>query len=713
MANSFDMEQYASQVMGADIRGKNEDGSLKLATIDTETGEEVERDFDVNGFLQSKGVDPATVNLRINSPDTAFEENGLGFSAAIKTAWGRTPKDKINTLENEFGKENVSVTRDGSIKVKENGAWKSADPSFLQNIAANSPEMVAGVAGTAGGAAAGAAIGAGIGTFFGGVGAIPGAVIGAKAGGLIGGIFGGSLSAAVAKWGKEEVAEKLNLRTEADGADALEEIKKEFAHNLVWDVALLGTGKVLKPVGKYMGRNLKSMADNFIDKETMAATAKALFPGTLADDWASVLKSSKDATQILGDMDAVIKHTKSGVDGIDPATKAMNNLGTKAMRVWHGKAKQTYNRAMGELEKNNSFHDVKIQAQPLLSKFGEALDDLGLRSLDEAGNVRFLSGKLLPNDSPAKAIMDPKGLRSMQKVYDILEKASGFERNAGQRVFDPHLGKYVLKAKPQGMLQWKEAKQMLSGIDDILEGSGFFKGGDMAIGSQSRRILKGVRADLRKTLSNSLSNKSTIRVNGKLTSARALYETASGTWHNFRNAYDDFALPSKFGSGDASRVQATIQRMIGEKGAGLEESFGAMAKAVGHSADPVIGRMKQLRAGKNLSAIYASNTGIGAVIKKDLGLSPRRQAGRFASAAKGFEVADALKQTPISQKTISAMQSLGKGAAWLNNLPPGEKIKFLSTPNLYNQFIETIFSAPDMEAQQTQQLMQGVQGNGQ
>lgn len=717
MAKEFDLEGYADS-MGAKITGQNEDGTVNMSLIGPD-GNDVEKVFDAPAFLKANGVNPIDVSLKVNSPETAFNENALGFGSAIKFAMGRTPQDKYATLVEEYGQDNVHQTPDGQFKIKEKGAWKLADPSFLQNISANAPEIAASMAGTAAGAQAGAALGALAGGVLGtpvfGVGAIAGIAAGAKVGAMVGGLTGGALSAAVAKWGKDEVAEKLNLRTEADGAEALQEVKKEFVHNMIWDTALLGAGKVLKPVAKAAGGIVGRSVDNFFDKETMAATASKLFPGTLAADWGTVLRSGKDADIIMKDMGRVIDYNKKVIAGavddvIDPAAREMNVTAVQAVNDWHKLASKQYTGNLDILDKAGAFTN-KIQAAPIFSKFGEALDDLGLRHINSSGKLEFVPVGQLPTDSPAKALMDPKAMGALQRVYGLLEQASVWEgKAAGQRVFDPHLQTMVFRAKPQGALKFKEAKQLLDGIDDILESSGYYKGGDMAIGSNARRILKETRTGLRSALGESISDGARVTVNGKSVTQRELYNTTMKGWHEFRNNYDDFALPSKFGGGDTSAIQATVNRMLGKNGAGLEETFGQLAASVGQEAAPTLVRLKQLRASKNLSAVYSGNSGWGAVVMRPVSGGPRGHAARLAWASKKFEQGSAIKQAPVSRATVATMQSLAKGASWLNDIGYENKMKLFTSPDMFRQFIGTVFQAPQAEEQQTQQLIRGAQG---
>lgn len=716
MGKVFDLEQFASETMGASITSKNNDGTVNMRVVDPNTGNEVEKVFDATQFLKAQGVNPTNVEIKINSPESAFDDNGLGFGSAIKVALGRTKEDKLATLKDEYGAENVAEVN-GELKIKSDGAWKNADPSFLQNIAANAPEIAAGAAGTAIGAKIGAGIGAGVGGFIGaplfGVGALAGAGAGIEIGAVVGGLAGGALSSAIAKWGKDEVAQKLNLRTEADGADALEEVKKEFVHNMIWDTALLGTGKVLKPVAKAAGKGIQRVSDVFFDKEAMAGAAAKLFPGSMADDWAAVLRGGEDAKVIMDDIGKVVNYKKAAINGvakdtIDPASREMNIRAVNAVKEWHQAAKNNYTKGIEVLEKSGAFNQ-KIDAAPLLSKFGGALDDLGLRHIDRDGVLKFVPGNKLPADSPAKALMDPKALGTMRKVYGILEKAAGWENKAaGQRVFDPHLNKYVFKARPQGALPWKDAKQLLDGIDDILESSGYYKGGDMAIGSNGRRILKETRNTIREALSEGVSKTKMVNINGKAVSQNQLYESTMKGWHEFRGAYDDFAMPNRFGNNDTSAVQATVQRMLGPKGAGLEETFGRLARVVGKDAEPTLNRLRQLRAAKNLSEVYSEGTGFSALARHAVMGGPRDHAARLAWAAKKFDQGSALKSTPISQGTVSTMQALAKGASWLNDIGYENKFKLFTSPDLTRQFLTTVFQAPQVEEQQTQQLLNGV-----
>lgn len=663
MGNVFNAEKFVSEELGGQFAGVNEDGSLNVKLVG-EDGEEQVKKFNLPQMLKDEGVDTSKVEFKYNSPETALEENALGFKAALKLNFTRTNDDKLKALQEEFGEGNVEQVDEG-FRVKENGVWKRADTSFFQNFVANSPIMAAGIAGSVKGAAIGSAI----------------PVVGTA----VGAVVGGALSATIAKASLNEIAEQVGVRSEQDLDEVAKEIGKDFVNNVVWDAALLGAGKALKPVAQYAGKTVQRAFRATLDKTGIAATAEKLLPGTKQADWSTILRSADDAKAVMSDMDKVIKWETQKASGanksaIDPATDLMNKWVVKSMTTFKRKAFTQYDDTMKAIDGHGQFAKAKVSVDGTLSNFEKTLTEMGLlRSGD--GGLEFLTKSQAANADEIMTLFDAKSRNTLKQVWQTMSNA----------------------AKREGHLPFRDTKKLLDGIDDILEGSGYYKGGELAISNQARRALKGIRHEIRNKMSDSLGDKLLIR-NGKMTSARNLFDDASLKYSQFRQHYDDFAMTSRFG-GDASQVAATVNRMFGESGMALEESFGNMARAVGTDGTKVLNRLQQLRAAKNLSPIYSpSQTGLQSVISGTLGYSSPR------TMAKGMANRSMQINQPPSQAKLVATKAIAQTNEFLKSLPQTDRYKLLSNPEMYRQLVDTMLAAPELADQTEQELLSPLAG---
>lgn len=663
----FDVESFLRD-QGATVTGVTPEGSVRFKPMDSDQ----EQVFDVKSFLKDQGADSAQFDFKYNSPNSAVEENALGFADGIKLAFTRTAADKKKVLAETFGEENVQQV-DSEFRVRENGVWKKAETSFLSNITASSPTIAAGVAGSIAGAKAGAAVGTLAGP------------IGTAVGGFTGTVLGGALSATLAKWGGNEAAEELGIRTETDAQTVRQELAKDFVNNVVWDAALLGAGKAIKPAAKYLSNTSKRAYHAMFDKEGMAATAEKLMPGTKKVDWSAVLRSPEDAKTIMQDMDDVVKWQQKSAKGevrtfADPATEKMARLATSAMSSFKKKASEQYQGVMNAIESNGQFAKAKVKIDDVFTGYEQGLKQLGL--VDDAG--RFVTNPMNMESENILQVFDAKSRKTLKEVWGSLS-------NAAQR---------------EGELSFSDAKKLLNGIDDIIESSGYYKGGEMAISNQARRTLKGIRSDIRSKLSSSLSDKY-ILLDGKRVSASTLYDNATSKYAKFREHYDDFAIPNGGFGGDKRQINATIQKMLGEGGYALEESFGNLAKSVGADGSKVMQRLQQLRAAKNLSNAYSSGSGVTNVASGILGYgSPRVMAEQMAKRS----VSMGRNMTPASPKAILELRAIAKTNEFFKNLAPEARQQILSSPELYRGMAETMFMAPELSSQAEEQLLTPLKG---
>ena len=667
----FNAEKFVQQELGGTFKGVNEDGSIQVGVFDPELGEEVEKPFKLNEFLANEfGVNPAETEIIYNSPATALEENAVGFGLGTKMTLAKNDEDRLRLLQSEYGEENVLLDGADGFKVKDGKVWKRADTSFMQNIAANSPAIAAGIAGTKLGASAGA--------FLGPLGAVAG------------GILGGAVGAGVAKLAQIKDAELMGIRTEADAKEVSMEVGREVANALVWDTALLGMGKVAKGISS---KGAKEVYDKFIDKVGISHTLENLLPGTSKTDWQTVLRSTDDAKQVIKDINENIRYEQKAARQVmtgkaDPSTEKMARLISGLMKSFKNKAMKQYDTSMDYLEKEGVFANAKVEIEPIMNSLKGSLKELGL--VDETG--QFLTKKAAFESDQIQQVFSGKSRRTLKEVYEQINAAS---RRSGQ-------------------LDFKSARSLIKGVDDILESSGFHNGGDMAISNTARRTLKQVRADMKNAIAQSLDDKPVRAMDGsgRMVKASQLFSEAQNKYSDFRSAYDDFAMESAFG-GNKIQIRNTVNRMIGENGAALEDTFGKMAKSVGGSGENILRRLQQLRAGKNLSAPYApGTTGWGTVIKSATPVigSPRKASNFINNQMQRMSSMEAAKNTKLGMATFTGLQAMGKFSTYLNNLPHSERLTLMSSPELYRPMVESVFGAAPMSEQINQSLIQPAIG---
>lgn len=664
MARTFDAQKFIQDRLGGQLKDVEQGGVVVLE----QNGEE--RKFNLPKFLEDQGINTSDVNIQYNTPSTPVDDNAVGFFTGVKMALTRNPRDRQAVLEEDYGPDNVKrVGKEFRIKDK-NGVWKKAEDSFLAGLAADSPVIAAGAAGFAKGAAAGTAVAPGIGT-------------------VVGGVLGGAASATLARFGQIEAAEALGIRSEADAEEVRKELGREFANSVIWDAVALGAGRVVRPVARGAGKFSKRLFDKFYDKEAISSTLETLMPGTRKVDWSAVLRSTDDAAKVMKDLDDVVKFDQRAAKGLtplgkaDPATEKTIRIVTSSMKGFKRRASKQFEGAMDVLERQGAFRKSPVKIDEAFGKFSRELADAGL--LD--GKMNFSRRQVGDGAQQILEVFDPKSQRTLGKVYDQLRS--------------------VFNERGQN-LNFKDARSLMRGVDDILESSGHFNAGELAISNRARLALKGLRRDLRSSMSSALDG-ATVRVDGQAVNAATFYNEATSRYSNFRNAYDDFAIEVRQGA-DKKRVFQTVGRMLGENGYQLEETFGRMAKSVGQDGEKVVQRLQQLRAAKNLSPMYAPGSkGLNTVLRQQVGIgSPRETAPLVARRARSLERLEALQSSPVSKQTMSALGSFGKFVNFIQGLGPQEKATLVTNPELYRPLLNSTMGAAPLEEQLTQELLQGV-----
>jgi len=433
---------------------------------------------------------------------------------------------------------------------------------------------------------------------------------------------------------------------------------------------------------KTAGRIGKRFALTFTDKEVLAATVAKMLPGTARADWATVVRSQADTNAVLKTMDDVVAHNKAAATGtaksvVDPATEQTVKLTKEFMESAKKKASSRFQASMDLLEEQGAFRDTRVNMTDEFQIFQQRLKTDGL--VDEAGT--FLSPRQALKNEAVEAILDPKSRRAVADIYTNLKKA----------------------ADKGDSLPFDEAKRALDNIDVVLERSGFFKGGDIAINSQTRRQLKMLRRSIHDRMSESLGQK-IISKDGQRILASAEWNKARHQYSTFRDVYDDFAMKSTFG-GNERQLVSTVERMLGPKGEFLEQNFGKLAQATGQDGQKILARLQQLRAGRNLSEVYTpARTGFVGVTTDILTGGPRGQA-RFI----GQEVrplTEVGRKTPVSNTVLTGLKAKGSMTNIVRNLSREDRLRLIKNPELLRQLFQTINQAPAGQLDLTNQLLQ-------
>lgn len=646
----------ALQAQGLELKGKNPDGSVRV--FDPQAPEtEREYNLDVRAALKAEGLDYDKVDLQYNDESSPLDENIVGFGMGVKLAKAKSPENKQRLLEEHYGKENVKMVGDSEFAIKdEDGLWKKGSDSFFSGLASALPEMGAGAAGAIAGAKAGALIGAPI--------PIPGTTV---IGGIIGGVLGGALSGSVAKIATDEVASKLNIRDESDFNEIKTELGKEFVNNALWDVALLGTGKVLKHAGKFGADKIGKM----YNRSEMADVFEKMIPGTKKGDWSTVLKSNDNAQQVIKEMDRVVNFTqakdagKFGPGAIDPATSKMNLLIRDSMTKAKKIAEADFDKNMSYLDAQGVFSKAQVDVAPIKDSLESALKQSGI--LSETG--ARLSTKQAIDLGLEVNIFDARSRNQLSNIYKMIQNK-------------------------EGVIPATEARKLMKGINNILEDSGFFKSGDLAISSESRRLLAETRGSLREGISKSLNNKFILSTDGsgKILPAAQLYNDTMTRYSKYRNTFDNFSMPSRFGDfSNTENVRRTIDKMIGPQGVDLETSFGQLMELTGQQGAATLNRVQVLRAAKNLSASYApSQTGATSIVKAELlpGIfSPKGAARTLGKQAKNIEN---MERSVVIKKMAETNQFLKK-------LNKDQRLQLFSEPALYRPILRNLMEDPESQ----------------
>src|SRR5690606_13663957 len=148
----------------------------------------------------------------------------------------------------------------------------------------------------------------------------------------------------------------------------------------------------------------------------------------------------------------------------------------------------------------------------------------------------------------------------------------------------------------------------------------------------------------------------------------------------------------------------------GDKGGNLEIAFQNRLKTVGKDPTPIVSRLQQLRAARNLSDIYApTQTGLSTVIKGNLGISSSRAWAQSVAQDTIKQGSTLKKATPLSSGAKSRVETLARALDWIQDQSVDALDRLVSTPPLMREFSRVILNEPVTQQAMTQQMLQQVE----
>jgi len=648
----FDLESAMTQ-QGRSI--ESYDPNTGTATIVNSDGSKA--DFDVSGYLKSKNMSLTDVDIKFNSPETAKSDSALGFMDQVQMIYASKPQDQMHLLESKYGKGNVAQVG-GELKVKDqDGMWKRADAKWYSELAANSPQIAASIAGTIKGATLGAPAG--------------------PAGAVIGGVLGGATSAALASYGEQKFAELAGIRSEQDIADTASELGREFATNVVFDVATLGAGKVLKAMSPF-------------NKVKIAETLGSLVDGTKAGDWMVAMRSAWDAKAVKGIAEAdATALAKGGLQAeLLPSTKKMASIFSESVESAKETAERMYERGIKELNAAGILEKSDIPIERLRNTLVGSMGEAGLIAVNGAGNPVFKSHKEMA--ASMVGVVDESAQKRLKNVFGVVEDL--YAKSKGQ--VDNVTLDDVLKLRRY--------------VNEVQKDLGHFMS-KSSVSDKADRILAALSSETNNLFKTS-ANAANVKIKGQL--AGDYMAKLNADYSQFRSGYDFVSKKAKdldvLNLGNANELAKMVGKLDSEGGAAVLESYQSMAKAI-NSEDMMnkLVTLQQLKAGKSLASRSGGKGSLGA-IKSYVGMTPK---GVGEAVTAGTEFAGAVKNVLPKPQIMSAMQKLApiaKGSQFLKSLPPESRANMLIRNDLTSEFLQSILGA-DITRQQTEdELMSRV-----
>lgn len=691
--STFDLGSFLRDQGGAVVNKVNDDGSAQVILPDGSA-----KQFNTSQFLQDHGIDPKQTKIQYNDPTTALHENPIGFADGLALAH-HSQKGQQIWLQQKYGTDNVMADPAGGFKVNDKGVWKQANPGFLSSLAANSWEVGGAVIGGAGGLGVGAAIGGGIGSL---IAPGPGTVAGMAIGGWMGELIGGSMGAAAATAVKQQGSDILNLNTQLDTKAAMETFGRETVNNLIWGSLFKGASAGLKAAG---GLAADFFKPGTVDKVATAEFAEKAMPGTSRADWGTLIRTPEDAQAVMKNMKLQQGWLQSEANGqsigeVSPLVKKTEQVVTDFMETAESKAQAKMGQGLKAITEAGHMNAQTDLTNPL-NMFYSKLANLGVLEKTEAGQWMV---KASPDTATAEhlpQIWDKNSLNSLNQILQLVQNPK------------------VISETNQ--LQFGTARNLQRSLTAIMDNTGAFDNSG-SLSRQTRAALQEFRFGIGEEMGNALKGK-TVSIEGGAKDAATFWKQMNRDYATYRQYADQFGKVSQFG-GDTQQISNAVTRMLGPKGAGLETAFSAMADAVGSDAKSTLQELQQLRAGQNLTDIYADQAPPGLIkgvknriadtvrggVRRDLGpaANAERLGDKTVSSAewsKAWEngVLSKMASTPAGKTAVEAQAHV---VNFLNGLPMNARSALLSNGLALRQLSNAATATAQQQQGMTKQLMQ-------
>lgn len=588
----------------------------------------------------------------------------VDFMSKVKlAAFGRSEKDKIKILEEDYGKGNVKRTQEGLLLVKDGSEWKNAETDFLSSVIAATPEMAGGTIGAIKGAALGAPFG--------------------PVGMFVGGVLGSSVGSAITTALKDQGARAVGITTQMDAEEALELYANEFAENVMWDAALGGSGRVLKQVSPGLKKIASGVSQRVRGVQVTPTTtpqekwAAAEFLSTItgkeATDYMAVMRTPEAAEKYLQRSQQMNAWRKSGesVRGLDPATENIATKMKETLTAAKGRAELRWKQDDEILLKSGAF-DIKEDVMDVMAETKMVLGSLGVLTKDEkTGALRV--AKSLGENNQVSQILDPKSLNALddvlQTLNNVIPGAKRLESAAG--------GLTGTTPLPEGKISVGEVRKLVRMIDGVMDSQGMFAGGDLQIAEKAKRALASIRSKLLDKVDKGLSQTT---IEGK--PGNVFAREARERYSAYRQVYDVFSPKHMAGGNDPVKITQMVEKMTGEKGMSLENAFNNLSKATGDGKAMIeaFEDMQLWKAARNLTE-RTKQRGVGAAVRDILPWS--------SSAGQADYIAQrAMKRaTPVSSNLDGQLRSMAGFVQEWGKVGVGNSAKALSNPAVQRELL--------------------------
>lgn len=629
---TFDFESFARDELGGRVVGHGETpGTVKIEVIGEDEngaiGPQV-KEFDLSSFAKDElKVDPATLPVKYNSPETAVSDSPLGFIDRIRYETARKIPDQARLLKEKFKPEEIRFNPETkTLSVNDKGIWKNAGSTGMTGFFGGEGDVIAGaVVGGAAATAAAAPYAAAL-TFGSG-----GTLTPVAAGVMVGaGAIGSGIGAMVARFGTMKMAESAGLRTEQDAQETMKELGKEgilaLSGELIGPIVKLGAKGTAKVMNNSVKRISKMMG---VGSELETAQTMSAMTGLETLDNQIWLAHTDDVeTQQLRSIDWEANRLKPNAPQMNPVRKEMADKVQEAVEVVHKKMDDDF------VAMDNKFKPIVEKAKVNMESEHQMMIELG---------------KDLNADISTFA--DPASKRQLTRVMNLMRRA------------------IVDESSPEALkkeLTGTETRTIIRNLGDLIKNN-FNKGPDEI----STRAVAKIQQ-----LRNGLSEKLVSSIDQVDPGIGSQYKKMNADYSQARSWVDDFAKRTK-----NERVDKTVVSLF-EPGGGRDlQSMSDALQAAGKDSQEFLNYVRVRRAGSNSTELYKSPsinyTPGGTVVKGATGGSLLRD-----SVGGLLGLTSPKNATPMYAKTFNKIQGVAHMNNFVSKLNPTQRRELLQNPDM-------------------------------